>query len=132
MNAAWRDQKFPDLIKALEEWMERNPVNEFEGRDYKDHPKDPTNKSQKSFQVKQISSSQSQIPKCSFYEAKHKASECTSVKDLAYKRQIVSTKKLFSCLGRVDNNQLTASHLMGSTDGNDIDLESHTRNHKLL
>ena len=57
MDANWKDWEFPDLVKALEEWTERNPVNQPEGGDHKDHPKKPSKKSSKSFQAKQTPSS---------------------------------------------------------------------------
>ena len=115
MDANWKDWEFPDLVKALEEWTERNPVNQPEGGDHKDHPKEQSKKSSKSFYAKQTSSSQPQGPKCLYCEGKHKASECTSVKELAERRQFSSSRKLCFISGKRGHQAMRCKSSRGCT-----------------
>ena len=85
LDKRWKEWDFLDLVQALREWTERNPVPDSE-------IKEPNSK-QRSFKTNETSI-------CVYCEKKHVSSKCNKVKEISERRIFLSTKKLcFNCTG---------------------------------
>eukprot|EP00794_Sanderia_malayensis_P013528 gene13528-biopygen10795 len=89
----WKKWGFQELLEALRDWIDRNPLNIGE-RDFK-QAKDF--RREKMFATRD----QSKAKLCVFCDkAEHKSSDCQTVNTVEERRKILSTKKLcFNCTG---------------------------------
>jgi len=101
LDKTWQDWKFPNLVEALKDWMQRNPINPdhrgasanyFNGNSIRQIRRE------NSFQAKQ---SEWKSKPCVYYEdLDHKSSDCIKVKEIAERREVLRKKKrCFNCTG---------------------------------
>ena len=93
-DAGWKKWSFQDLLEAIRQWVDRNPlqINDRDGRSFPSE-----NKRERNFNTRDHSK-----PRPCIYcdKADHKATDCEQVKTTEDRRKILSQKKLcFNCTG---------------------------------
>ena len=93
-DANWKAWKFPDLVEALKQWAERNPLQQGE-KDAGQNVKDA--RREKAFWT----GSQEKLRQCVYCEKDdHRSVECPEVHTVDQRKKILSTKRLcFNCTG---------------------------------
>ena len=86
----WKNLEFPELVKALRKWTERNPANVDQHRELP--------KKDRLLQARQGQQKKRECVYCG--SESHRVFDCDKVKDLFERQKIVATKKLcYDCLG---------------------------------
>ncbi|XP_028394878.1 uncharacterized protein LOC114519022 [Dendronephthya gigantea] len=89
----WKKWTFTELVEALRQWVERNPLQPGD-KDAGQHPKFKPR--DKQFTTKE----QSKQRQCVYCEDDHKSGECTKVVDVGERKRILSIKRrCFNCTG---------------------------------
>ena len=91
----WKEWDFNQLLEALREWIDRNPLQVGE-KQIKSSPRDQY-RHEKNYVVKEVP----KLRQCIYCEnPEHKATDCTVVRSVDERRKILSDKKLcFNCTG---------------------------------
>ena len=101
LDKTWQDWKFPNLVEALKDWTQRNPItSDHRGASANYAEGNPSRQIRRdnSFQTKQSEWKRKQCVYCE--DLDHKSSDCRKVKDVAERREVLRKKRrCFKCTG---------------------------------